>query len=256
MTAPLVLLHGFTGLPSDWGPALEHLPGRAWLAPALLGHGDAPRDGTSFEDEVDRIAALIVAAGMRGAHLAGYSLGGRVALGLLCRHRSLFSGATLVSTSPGLRSDAEREARLREDQRWIDLIDQRGLDAFADAWQAQPLFASQRDLAPPLLDAQRRRRLAQDPRGLVASLRVLGTAVMPSYWPRLPDLDLPISVLVGGLDAKYVDLGRSMRQMLPRASLIEVAAAGHNLLLEAPAAVGGGMTAAAPARSASQRSQG
>ena len=63
-----------------------------------------------FEQEVDRIARGIVDAGLCGSYLCGYSLGARVALGLLARHAHRFAGATLIGVHPGLSSPDERAA--------------------------------------------------------------------------------------------------------------------------------------------------
>ena len=114
MSRPLVLLHGFTGAPASWDGVRRSLDDAIpVLAPALLGH-----DGTagspairSFDDEVDRLAGAVRGAGLEGAHLAGYSLGGRVALGLLVRHPGRFAAATLIGAHPGLQDPADRAER-------------------------------------------------------------------------------------------------------------------------------------------------
>ena len=93
---PLVCLHGFTGSPQCWDDVIEALgkPSRV-LCPTLLGHnqGPPPASITSFEAEVDRIATMVLHAGLTGAHLVGYSLGARLGLGLLVRHGRLFARA-------------------------------------------------------------------------------------------------------------------------------------------------------------------
>ena len=63
MTLPVALLHGFTGSPDSFRaitPALVPRPPFV-VAPALVGHGPANADAhvTGFEDEVDRVAALL-----------------------------------------------------------------------------------------------------------------------------------------------------------------------------------------------------
>ena len=76
------------------------------------------------------------------------------------------------SAHPGLDSDAERKQRHAADERWCELLLSHGLLAFVDAWQDQPLWASQARLARETLDQKRRERLRHDPAGLVRSLRV------------------------------------------------------------------------------------
>lgn len=238
----LVLLHGFTGHAASFQKLLAQLPltTRA-LCPVLLGHGGAEEDAadapTDFIAEVDRIARQIHAAHLGPAHLVGYSLGARVALGLLVRHRALFDRATLLSVHPGLAHPAEREERIAADERWARLLCENGLDAFLTQWEAQPLFHSQHQLpaaARAAQDAVRRRHSSQ---GLAQALRVLGLGRMPDYWPELAALQLPVQLVVGALDAKFVALAERAAARLPTADLVRVPEVGHNLLLEAPDAV-------------------
>jgi 2-succinyl-6-hydroxy-2,4-cyclohexadiene-1-carboxylate synthase len=223
--------------PSPDDPGSPHPPSGGTFAPALLGHdgtGGPPGIGT-FEAEVDRLAAAIRQHGIRTAHLAGYSMGGRVSLGLLVRHPDLFASATLIATSPGLRTPGEREARAARDEGWARLLETGGLDTFVAAWEALPLFATQDRLPPAAAAEQRRIRRSHDPHGLARSLRVLGLARMPDYRPRLADMELPVRLVVGQRDARFEALGREMAQRLPRGTLTRVPDAGHNVVLECPA---------------------
>jgi 2-succinyl-6-hydroxy-2,4-cyclohexadiene-1-carboxylate synthase len=240
MTA-LVLLHGFTGHAASFQRLLATLPLQTRTsAPLLLGHdGQDPPDESPvpFSTEVARLAEEIRRAHHEPVHLVGYSLGARLALGLLVAHRELFTGATLVGVHPGLDTGDERAARAAADERWAQLLYDRGLDAFLAEWQDQPLFATQARLpaaARAAQDAVRRRHSA---RGLAWALRSLGLAQMPDYWPALGRIPLPVRLVVGALDEKFVALGERATRLLPRAQLVRVPDVGHNVLLEAPDAL-------------------
>lgn len=235
----LVLLHGFTGSPASFDALAAWLSTRAARVrlhrPALLGHGgEAPAAVTRFEQEVDRIARGIVQVGLSGSHLCGYSLGARVSLGLLARHPELFSGATLIGVHPGLASLAERATRVGGDERWCELLSRRGVAPFLDAWQAQPLFARQRALPEAETTEQRRIRSAHTASGLMRSLRVLGLGQMPDYRGVFDVARVPVRLVVGERDEKFVALAREIRRRVPRVALDVVPGAGHNVLLEAP----------------------
>jgi 2-succinyl-6-hydroxy-2,4-cyclohexadiene-1-carboxylate synthase len=234
-----VLLHGFTGSPNAFrAVASELVAAKIQVeAPALLGHGaedDAGIDG--FEAEVDRIAGRIRALGV-AAHLVGYSLGGRIAIGLLVRHPRLFTGATLVSAQPGLSTARDRIEREVADARWCELLEQQGLAAFVDAWEKLPLFATQASLPREALDSQRRERLSHDPAGLVRSLRMCGLGKMPSYWTALSGVQVPTTLLVGEHDPKFSAINLRMQELLPKSVVSRVPGAGHNVLLERPGAI-------------------
>ena len=69
---------------------------------------------------------------------------------------------------------------------------------------------------------------------------------MTPLWDRLVELRMPVAVLAGERDAKFVALGRRLAQALPLATLTIVAGAGHALPLEAPAAVAAALIAPGP----------
>jgi 2-succinyl-6-hydroxy-2,4-cyclohexadiene-1-carboxylate synthase len=227
----LVLFHGFTGSPASWDAFVERLSGRNIVRPALLGHGAPEPPATSFQGEVERLAALLPAE--EPVHLAGYSLGARLALCVALHRPEAVKRLTLVSGHPGLRSEADRRERRANDGEWQRLLG-RGIEPFVDAWEAQPLFAGASRLDASVREARRRERLSHDPAGLARSLSVLGLAEMPDCWPNLSRLAYPVTLMVGELDQKFLALGREAVALLPQGSLRIVPGAGHDLLLERP----------------------
>jgi 2-succinyl-6-hydroxy-2,4-cyclohexadiene-1-carboxylate synthase len=221
-----LLLHGFTGTPKSLEP-LGAPEGS--VAPALAGHLGTDVAG-GFWDEVERLAAL--AHGCAG--LFGYSLGGRLALGILARYPERFAHAVIVSAHPGLQTDAERAARREGDARFVTLLRERGLTAFVDAWQALPLWASQGALSPAAKLAQREQRLRHEPHGLAQSLIQHGLGEMPDLRPELARVKTRVELVVGERDPKFARLGQELAALIPGASLATAAGAGHNLLLERP----------------------
>jgi 2-succinyl-6-hydroxy-2,4-cyclohexadiene-1-carboxylate synthase len=243
----LVLLHGFTGSPASFGELVAALRARrAGLriaCPWLLGHGSTPALGPGrFEAEVDRLAALLRAERLSGAHLCGYSLGARVALGLLARHPQLFSGVTLIGVNPGLGDVGERAARVGNDERWAQVLLRQGVHDFTSAWQSQPLFESQAQLSGTRLAEQQHIRASHTARGLAHALRVLGLGRMPDYRGVLCSSSLRVRLLVGALDGKFLAIARQLRAISGRAELDCVPGVGHNVLLEAPGHVAGVLT--------------
>ncbi|HVW26600.1 MAG TPA: 2-succinyl-6-hydroxy-2,4-cyclohexadiene-1-carboxylate synthase [Polyangiaceae bacterium] len=240
MTIAVALLHGFTGSPSSFQELAAVLEPRGVrvAAPPLLGHGADDSGVRDFEGEVERLARGL-AARDRPMHLLGYSLGGRVAIGLLCRHPELFSSATLVSTQPGLSLAQARLERRVADEAWCDLLLSQGIAAFVQAWENLPLFATQANLSDDVLARQRAERLAHDAGGLVRSLKICGLGEMPSYWQELAAVRIPTTIVAGERDAKFVVIAQQMREKIRGASLVVVPGAGHNLVLERPAALAG-----------------
>jgi 2-succinyl-6-hydroxy-2,4-cyclohexadiene-1-carboxylate synthase len=201
----------------------------------LPGHGR--RAG---EVEPARFSLGATLAGVRAVHgrsegaVIGYSMGGRLALHFARRHPDLVDRLVLESASPGLESDGERTARRAADEKLASMLEREGIEAFVRHWEGLPLFASQLALPEQVREAVRRERLANDPRSLAASLRGVGTGVLPSLWADLDDLVMPVLIVAGGLDEKFAEIGRRMADRLPRATLHVVDGAGHNVHLERP----------------------
>ncbi len=82
---PLVLVHGITHRRQAWYPVLEHLtPHRQVILIDLPGHGESPdlvTNGRSIPETLGaEVRETIAALGIKNPHIAGNSLGGRVAL--------------------------------------------------------------------------------------------------------------------------------------------------------------------------------
>ena len=222
-----LLLHGFTGTSESFA-GLGAPPGS--VAPTLGGHLDTPVRG-GFADEVERLAEL--GAGCDG--IFGYSLGGRLALGILAHYPTRFRHALIVSAHPGLPSDEQRTARRLADARYVAVLREQGLTTFVDKWQALPLWASQGDLPESRKLAQREQRLRHTAAGLAESLIQHGLGEMPDLRPSLAHVRTPVDIVAGERDVKFAELGRELAAILVGSRLRIVPGAGHNLLLERPA---------------------
>jgi len=229
-----VLIHGFSGSPESWRRVADRLRVRTY-APAVCGHGTCASVADSFETEVERLAAEIRAAVPAPRYLAGYSLGGRLALGMLLGHADLFVGAAVVGANPGIDGEDEREARRTADEAWACLIEERGLEAFDREWSNLPLFRSQQGLDAALVEEQRTIRLGHDSAALAAAMRTLSLGAMPDYRPALSAVACPVELIAGGLDVKFSALAGQMAEYLPQGAVRLVDGVGHNVPLEAPA---------------------
>jgi 2-succinyl-6-hydroxy-2,4-cyclohexadiene-1-carboxylate synthase len=238
---PLLLLHGFTQTGRGWDEVARHLDGERYrpLAPDLRGHGASgsrrPIDMDSCVGDVAGLAAGTFA-------LAGYSMGGRIALHVALAHPDRVARLVLISTTAGIEDPRERAERRARDEALADWMDADGrtMSEVADRWGAQPLFADQ---AAEVALAARADRLTNDPAHLAAALRGIGTGAMAPLWDRLGELGMPVTVVAGERDAKFVALGERLARELPQAQLEIVSGAGHALPLEAPAAVAAATTA-------------
>jgi 2-succinyl-6-hydroxy-2,4-cyclohexadiene-1-carboxylate synthase len=67
------------------------------------------------------------------------------------------------------------------------------------------------------------------------SLRRFGTGVQPNFWPRLHQLRMPVTLLVGDGDAKFQGIAARIMAAVPQAKMVIIPGAGHNVHFEQPA---------------------
>jgi 2-succinyl-6-hydroxy-2,4-cyclohexadiene-1-carboxylate synthase len=231
MARDVVLLHGFTHTGASWDPVVAALPERyRALAPDIRGHGSA-----SEREPVTLAAVLGDLAGVAPASftLAGYSMGGRIALhaalapALVTRVERL----ALIGASPGLADAAERAERRAADERLADEVQGMTIEAFARRWAQTPVLAGQ---PPDVAAAVHADRLRNQPAGLAAALRGLGTGALPSLWNRLAEIRAPVTLIVGERDDKFRAIATEMAAALPDSHVAVVPGTGHAVHLEAP----------------------
>jgi 2-succinyl-6-hydroxy-2,4-cyclohexadiene-1-carboxylate synthase len=241
---PLILLHGFTGSSENWEELTAVLaPHFHVIAIDLPGHGRTTSPPNPTRCQMEKVAAdvteivqhiLSASSAPLRFNLLGYSMGGRLSLYIALHYPHLINTLILESASPGLAAEAERAARRQRDNALADRIERDGIPAFVDFWETLPLWESQKQLPEAKRQSLRRQRLQNNPTGLANSLRGMGTGVQPSLWPRLGELEMPVLLLAGALDEKFVGINRQMAAQIPAARLEIVSDAGHTVHLERP----------------------
>jgi 2-succinyl-6-hydroxy-2,4-cyclohexadiene-1-carboxylate synthase len=231
----ICLLHGFSGTGVNWRPLVGLLHSPLMIAPDLIGHGGTDVPGDSVRYQIEAAAAdLYTLWGqleLPPLHVVGYSMGGRLALYTALMYPAMVTRLTLESASPGLATETERADRRAADEALADQIETNGMVWFATMWEQLPLFQHQSEKVREVLRAV---RLAQSPVGLANSLRGMGTGAQPSLWERLPELSMPVDLIVGALDAKFVAINQQMAARIPTCRLQIVNATGHSVHQEQP----------------------
>jgi 2-succinyl-6-hydroxy-2,4-cyclohexadiene-1-carboxylate synthase len=217
-----VFVPGFTQSARSWDAVWAQLP------------GDTVDELVDVPDGLDFVATATALGERHGrATWVGYSLGGRLCLQLALDRPGMVERLVLVSASPGIADEEARAERRAADGILADQVERDGVATFVDRWLAQPMFASL-----PAEAAQRDQRVEANtaPR-LAHQLRALGQGTQPSNWERLARLSVPVLLIVGERDTKYVDIASQMAARLPDARLEVVPGAGHACHLEEAGAV-------------------
>ena len=235
----IVAFHGFTGSVRTWEKvALELGKDVRFIAIDLLGHGQtsSPADVNlySMESQVELLHDCLQQIVVEPFHLLGYSMGGRVALSYAVKHPTHIKSLLLESASPGLEAENARAERRTNDAKLANKIMQEGIESFIDMWENIPLFVSQKLLSKEVQQAVREERMNQKPIGLANSLLGMGTGQMPSVWHQLQELTLPVFLLTGAMDYKFVDIANKMIQVNENFTQITISGYGHAIHVENP----------------------
>lgn len=236
---PLLLLHGFTGSARAWDAIRSHLADEAQLiAVDLIGHGQSAApvqpERYSLEWCSRDLIALLDGLQLKRVNVLGYSMGGRAALHLAVSEPSRVDTLILESASPGIEDDAERARRRASDDALAQRILDNGVEAFVAEWEHIPLLALQPHVPEAVRQRQHALRLQNNPTGLANSLRGMGAGQQQPVWAKLPDLDVPVQLIVGSSDERYVGLAKRMAGLLRDGRLRVVEDAGHTVHLDQP----------------------
>lgn len=228
----LLFLHGFLGRGDDFCPVGDALADFCCLAVDLPGHGQTLMGKGPYDmlEISEGLVQLLKSLDYLPCSLVGYSMGGRLALLMAYHFPQYFSGILLASASPGLETEAERSRRRRQDAALAIEIETGAWPEFVRRWYAQPLFSGLQSLRDP--EAFLQKRFENCPAELARSLRSMGTGTQPSLWDALPHIYLPITLVVGALDAKFLALNQRMLQRTT-AQLWVIPNCGHMVHLEA-----------------------
>jgi 2-succinyl-6-hydroxy-2,4-cyclohexadiene-1-carboxylate synthase len=233
VTEHVVLLHGFGGTRHAWDGVSERLDRERYLPLALdlPGHGDAA--GVEGPVTFARTVASVLERSPTDFTLAGYSLGGRVALHVALAAPKRVRRLVLVACTPGIEDPAERAARRAADEVLAEQLEHGPYEEFIERWRTQQLFAADPPEVGELARAEQHRNR---PERLAVVLRGLGTGEMAPLWDRLGELQMPVTVVVGERDGKFQSIATRMLALLARGEL-RVVSGGHVLPLESPEAV-------------------
>jgi 2-succinyl-6-hydroxy-2,4-cyclohexadiene-1-carboxylate synthase len=227
VSVPVVFLHGFAATARHWDRVIAALPDGPFT-PIPLNLADA--DPLS----ADGVTRLVQESTADPFVLAGYSMGGRLALHTALKIPERVTRLVLISTGAGIEDDGERAARAAADEALAEEIERSSISSFIERWRAVPLFARDPDWVHAEVAADERRCT---PAQLAASLRTLGPGAITPMWERLYELSMPVAVLAGAQDTVYVDLGRRLAAAISDARFQLVPGAGHRVALQAPQAV-------------------
>ena len=217
---PVVLIHGWSASAEMWRPLMDDLSrDHQVIALDCRGHGQSgkPHDPAAYGIEtVTDIVRLLDHLGIRKAHIAGYSMGGSIALKLLMEHPGLFLTA-IIGGSTGFREPAD--------------FDTEETPLIKSLRSGMPLSEAMIANAPPNWPKptpeqramMKQMDVGQDPIALAAQR--LGNRGLKVDYKKLKKTSVPTLLVCGSLDnpARF----DALRAILPRAEFVTIEGARH-----------------------------
>ncbi|MBD1936216.1 2-succinyl-6-hydroxy-2,4-cyclohexadiene-1-carboxylate synthase [Microcoleus sp. FACHB-68] len=235
---PVILfLHGFMGDSSDFSEIIEMMREQfCCLAVDLPGHGKTRINGGDECYTMSKTALALINLldhlKIKKCFLAGYSMGGRLALYMTIHFPSRFEKVILESTSPGLKTQKECSQRLEIDEQRARELETNDFKYFLLNWYKQPLFETLQ--THPKFDKLIERRLQNNPLELAKSLRQMGTGNQSSLWEKLAENKVPLGLLAGEYDDKFKCINAEITTLCQVSKLTIIPKTGHNIHFEYP----------------------
>jgi pimeloyl-ACP methyl ester carboxylesterase len=201
------------------------------LKPDLPGRPDNPAEATGgIDDYADFIGAILEGL-TPPIGVAGFSMGGYVALALLKRRPNGIGALALIDTRAGADDEAARARR----EEAIELVRTKGLDAIADSMLEKllsPSSLARRDL----VDRLHRIILRQQAASLESDLKAMRDR--PDSRAFLAEIAVPTLIVVGESDVLTPPSeSKEMAAAIPDSRLVTIPGAGHLTPMESPVAV-------------------
>jgi len=238
---PLILVHGLADDHRAWRRALPSLMlRRRVLMYDLRGHGGTSlgRPDGSLKQLGSDLACLMDSVGVDSADVAGFSLGGTIAMRMAIDHPERVRGLVLVATSSRVGTAAADWYRER-----VDMVERNdpGLRATLDRDTADVYAQSPSELEDGLLI---RRQSTADPRGYGNACAAMAALNAAPLDPELGLISAPTLIVASDLDRHCPPKAAAIMAGGIKGSRLEViAGAGHPIPVEKPRELGGLMNA-------------
>jgi 2-succinyl-6-hydroxy-2,4-cyclohexadiene-1-carboxylate synthase len=221
----MTFVHGFTQTSRSWNHVIDVLsPHFSCSSLDAPGHGGSINGKRTLPECGDDIAESMTAG-----ILVGYSMGARMALHTALQHPEMVTKLVLISGTAGIDNPSERSSRRASDNELAERIMSIGVQQFITEWLALPMFSGLTSET-----AQVSERLRNSPEGLSHSLRFAGTGTQEPLWNRLRELSMPVLLIAGENDEKFVQLARRLHEHMLSSQLEIVHQSGHTVHLEQP----------------------
>lgn len=241
---PVLLLHGLSGVADVWQPTVDELPvDHNIIAIDQRGHGEShpTTGGYAIGAFVADTLAAIESLGLERPHLAGHSMGARVAIAFAAKHPALIRSVTIVDIGPE-----------QWKENWESTLEAFGkMPQHFESEEAAIAYASRgREMSESAKHIFLARLRPENGGSLTwrADMNALNATVRlhrsRNYWREWESITAPTLMIRGGESRELrPNVYEKMRTMFPSATYKELDGVGHNIPLIAPGQLASELTA-------------
>ena len=237
---PILFIHEYAGDHRSWAGQLAHFSKRfRCIVYAARGYppSEVPRDVDAYSqaNAVEDAVAVLDAAGVERAHVAGLSMGGFATLHLVLRHPDRVLSAVAAGVGYGAQPEKQEQFR-RESLAIGDAIEREGMASFAEGYAVGPARVQLQNKRPDAWREFKEALATHDPIGAAMTMRGV-QATRPSLYALADEfraVRTPVLIVAGDEDEGSLEPSLMLKRTIPTAGLLVMPKTGHTLNLEEP----------------------
>jgi len=232
----LTLVHGAgDNLEAWWNQVPVFSRNYKLLAYDVRGYGqtETPSGEYSTDILVKDLYELLKALGINETYLLGYSMGGRIVVGLTLAHPGMVKALIIANSgfAPMQRSEEEMQqmAKLREQR--MKMVEEQGLEPIMDESTNMVFSAGWPEKNPAVMEQYKKIRLKNNPKSYLVAMRAMVWGANP---PDVSSIKCPTLIIGGESDSLMGAEGaKATHELIPGSQLV-VMPTGHASAIEKP----------------------
>jgi pimeloyl-ACP methyl ester carboxylesterase len=198
------------------------------------GQTETPPENYSTDILIEDLHGLLKALGINETYLMGYSMGGRVAIGLTLKYPKMIK-ALIVANSPlgsmPQRSEEQLQEMAKMREQRMKIVEEQGLAPIMDESMAMVFSAGWPEKNREVFEQYKNIRLTNNPKSYVVAMRSM---TMGGPAPDVSSIHCPTLIIGGESDGLMgADSARAGQALIP-GSKLKVMPTGHASYIEQP----------------------
>ena len=232
----LTLVHGAgDNLGSWWNQVPAFSRSYQVLTYDVRGYGqtETPPGDYSTDILVEDLCQLLEALDISETYLMGYSMGGRIAVGLTLGHPEMVKALIIANSgfAPMERNEEQMQEMTKLREQRMKIVEEQGLEPIMEESTAMVFSAGWPDKNRDVFEQYKKIRLKNDPKSYLVAMRAMVWGAQP---PDVSKLNCPTFIIGGESDGLMGAESAKATQALIPGSQLKVMPTGHAAAIERP----------------------